>query len=102
MTIYGNLSCQKPKKEIIPYEGVSRDKGSDTRLSNQCSFFILKNQFASFKQPWPTTLQQPWPTTLQQPWTNWLAPTMWTLVFVKIDLDEFIGPKLTPTTWIFN
>ena len=39
------------------------------------------------------------PTTLQKPWTNWLAPTMWTLVNVKTDLDEFSGPKTLSTTW---
>ena len=33
-------------------------------------------------------------------WTNWLVPTMWTLASVKTYLDNFLGPKMTPTTWI--
>ena len=27
---------------------------------------------------------------------------MWTLASVNRDLDEFIGPKITPITWILN
>ena len=38
-------------------------------------------------------------TILQHSWTNWLAPTMWTLVNAKTDLDEFLGPKIFSTTW---
>ena len=47
-------------------------------------------------------LDHPWLTTLLLPSTNWLAPTMWTLARVKTDLDEFLGPKMTPTGWILN
>ena len=27
---------------------------------------------------------------------------MWTLASVKTDLYDFLGPKVTPTTWILN
>ena len=43
-----------------------------------------------------------WLTTLQQRWTKLLAPTMWTLASVKRDLDGFLGPKMTSTTWNFK
>ena len=35
-------------------------------------------------------------------WTNWLAPTMCTLVNVKTDLDEFLSQNFFSTTWTWN
>ena len=67
------------------------------------SFFNFHSQKSTrFFQLPAFYLDHPWPTTLQKLWTNWLAPTMWTLASVKTDLDDFLGPKMTPTTWILN
>ena len=72
------------------------------RLTINTSLFISKSHYFTlfsriklFFSPLQTTkLNLKCPTTLRQPWTNWLAPTMWTLVNAKTDLDEFLGPKI--------
>ena len=87
-------SCHKRKSCLI-------------RLTINTNFFISKNHYFSrfyriklfFSLLQTTKLNLKWFTTLQQPWTNWLAPTMWTLVSVKTDLDKFLGPKILSTTW---
>ena len=73
---------------------------NEMQLQNQSLTFILKNKplFSATS----ILFVHPWLTTLLLPWTNWLAPTMWTLARVKTDLDDFLGPKMTPTTWILN
>ena len=73
---------------------------NEKQLQNLSSTFNLKNK-SLFQLP-AFCLVHPWLTTLQKPWTNWLAPTMWILAIVKTDLDDFHGPKMTPTTWILN
>ena len=65
-------------------------------LFSRLKFFF----FFSFLQT--TKLNLKWLTTLQQPRTNWSAPTMWTLVYAKTDLDEVVGPKILSTTWTWN
>ena len=84
---------------------VLRDTGaykrSDLHLSNHCSAFFSQKSTRFLQLP-AFYLVDPWPTTVQKPWTNWLVPTMWTLASVKTDLDSFLGPKTTPTTWILN
>ena len=78
------------------------------RLTINTNFFISKNQYFSlfsriklfFSLLLQTTkLKLKSLTTLQHPLTNWLAPTLWTLVNTKTDLDEFLGPKFLSTTW---
>ena len=71
---------------------------NEKQLQNHSLTFI---HYSNFQLP-AFYLAHPWPTILQKPWTNWLAPTMWTLASVKTDLDDFLGPKMTPTTWILN
>ena len=76
-------------------------------LSNTSLFFLPKNHFFTlfsrrkflFSLLQTKKINPERPTTLQQPWTNWFAPTMWTLVKVKTDLDDFLGPKSLSTTW---
>ena len=87
-------SCHKKKSCLI-------------RLTINTNWFISKNHYFSlfsriklfFSLLQTTKVNLNWLTTLQHPWTNWLAPTMWTLVNAKIDLDEFFGPKIHSTTW---
>ena len=79
------------------------------RLTKNTNFFMCKNHYSSlfsriklfffFSLLQRTNLNLKCLTTLQEPWTNWLAPTMWTLVNAKTDLDEFLGPKVLSTTW---
>ena len=76
-------------------------------LTINTNLFISKNHYftlfstikLSFLLLQTTKLNLEWLTTLQKPWTNWLAPTMWTLVNAKTDLNEFFGPKILSTTW---
>ena len=73
-------------------------------LSKKLSFTVLSRIkwifFFSLLQT--TKLNLKWITTIQQHRTNWLAGTMWTLVNVKTDLNEFLGPKVLSTTWTWN
>ena len=77
------------------------------RLTINTNLFISKNHYFTrfskiklfFSLLQTTKLNLKWLTTLQQHCTNWLAPTMWTLVNAKTDLDEFLGPKIFSTTW---
>ena len=73
---------------------------NEKQLQNHSSTFNHKNK-SLFQLP-AFCLVHPWLTTLLLPWTNWLAQTMWTLANVKTDLDNFLGPKMPPTTWILN
>ena len=75
------------------------------RLTKNTNLFISKNHYFTlfskiklFSLLQTTKLNLKWLTTLQHPWTNWLAPTMWTLVNAKTDLDNFLGPKVLSTT----
>ena len=80
------------------------------RLTIITNLFISKNHYFSlfarinlfFSLLQTTKLNLKWLTTLQHPGKNWLAPTMWTLVNAKTDLDEFLGPKILSTTWTWN
>ena len=90
-------SCHKMKSWLI-------------RLTINTNLFISKNHyFTLFSQRMlffsllqTRILNLKWLTTLQQPWKNWLAPTMWTLLNAKTDLDEFLGQKILSTTWTWN
>ena len=96
----------------IPHKWKKRHKkkSCQIRLTIYTNLFISKNHyftlfpsiklFFSLLQTTKLNLQRL--TTLQQPWTNRLAPTMWTLVNSKTDLDEFLGPKNLSTTWTWN
>ena len=68
-------------------------------ISNIHYFTLFSRIKLFFSLLQTTKLNLKWLTTPQQPWTNWLAPTMWTLVNAKTDLDEFLGPKILWTTW---
>ena len=61
------------------------------------TLFSRRKLFFSLLQTKKLNLK--WLTTLQQPCTNWPAPTKWTLVNAKTDLDEILGPKILSTTW---
>ena len=74
---------------------LSRKKHYFTLFSRIEMFFF----FIIFSLLQTTKLNMKWPTTLQQHLTNCLAPTRWTLASVKRVLDDFLGPKTTPTTW---
>ena len=93
------------KRKEVPYMEVSRD----TDENKSSNFRFLKSLFNFHSQKSSRFFQLPafylvhlWPSTLQKPWKNWLAPTVWTLARVKTDLAAFLGPKMTPTTWILN
>ena len=79
-----------PRKKAVTYI---------SQINVQLSFLKKSTRFLQLPAFY---LVHPWPTTLQRPWTYWLAPTMWTLARVKTDLDDFLGPKMTPTTCILN
>ena len=74
---------------------------NEKQLQNHSLTFILKNQLASFSYQHSISF-----THGLQHYRNLgqakLAPIMWTLASVKTDLDEFLGPKMTPTTWKFK
>ena len=57
------------------------------------------NSFFFFSLLQTTKLNLKRLTTLQQPWTNWLAPTMWTLINAKTGSEELLGTKILSTTW---
>ena len=98
------------KWKKFPYKDTK--KSSLIRLTINNSLFISKNlyftlfprkkMFFFFSILQTTKLNLRWPTTLQQPWTNWLAPTMWTLVNAKTGLNNFRDPKPLSTTWTCN
>ena len=69
---------------------------------NHFTLFSRLKMFFFFSLFQTIKLNLKWPTTLQQPWKNWLAPTRWTLVNVKTDSDEFLGPKILSTTCTWN
>ena len=81
------------------------------RLTINTSLFFRKNHYFTlfsrtnlffFSLLQTTKMNLKWPTTLQKPCTNCLALTMWTLVNVQTDADDFLGPEITPTTSIIN
>ena len=93
---------------IFPkWKSCHRRKSCLIRLTTKTNLFISKNHFFSlfsrrklfFSLLQTTKLNLKWLTTLQHPWTYWLAPTMWTVVNDKTDLDEFLGPQILSTTW---
>ena len=121
--IYGNVLRLRLPTAVAPlhsqstelvgifhkWKGSHKKKSCLIRLNINTNLFISKSHFLilfsriklffffSFLQT--TTLNLKWLTTLQQPWTNWLAPTMWTLVNAKTDSDDFLGPKILSITW---
>ena len=84
------------------WKSLHKRKSCLIRLTINTNLCISKNHYFTlfsriklcFSLLQTTKLNLKWRTTLQQPWTNWLAPTMWTLVNAKTDLDEFFGPKI--------
>ena len=57
-------------------------------------YFTLFSRIKLFFSLLQTTkLNLKWLTTLQHSWTNWLAPTMWTLVNAKTDWMNFLVQK---------
>ena len=87
-------SCHKRKSCLIRLTintNLFSSKGHYFTLFSRMKFFFSLLQ--------ATKVNLKWLTTLQQPWTNWLAPTMWTLVNAKTDLDDFLVPKILSTTW---
>ena len=119
--IYGNVLRQRLPTAVAPLPSQSTEnvrifhkwknfhKRSPCliRLTLNTKLFISKNHHftlssrkkLSFSLLPTTKLNLRWLTALQQPWTNWLAPTMCTLVKAKTDLDEFLGPKIHSNTW---
>ena len=119
--IYGNAIVLRFPTAVTPLHSQSTEmvgifhkwksyhkrKSCLIRLTTNTNLFISKNQYFSlfsriklFISLLQTTkLNLKWLTTLQHPWTNWFAPTMWTLVNAKTDLDEFLGPIILSTTW---
>ena len=81
---------------------MSRDNdvyiSNEMQLQNHSLTFIHQSIF----QLPAFSLVHPWLSTLQKLWTYWLAQTMWSLASVKTDLDDFLGPKMTPTIWMLN
>ena len=71
-------------------------------ISRKHSFTLFSRIKLFFSLLQTTKLNLKWLTTLQQRWTNWLAPTMWTLVNAKTNLKEFLVPKILSTTWASN
>ena len=92
------------------WKSLHKRKSCLIRLTLNANLFTSKNHyftffsriklfFLFFSLLQTTNLNLKWLTTLQQPYTNWRAPTMWTLVNAKTDVDEFLGPKILSTTW---
>ena len=119
--IYGNKLLLRFPTAVTPFLSQSTEmvgrfhewksyhkkKSCLIRLNINTNLFISKNHYFClfsriklfFSLLQTTKLNMKWPTTLQHPWTNWHAPTTWTLVNAKTDLDEFLGPKFLSTTW---
>ena len=89
------------------WKSCHKRKSCPISLTINTNLFISKNLYFSlfyrvklfFSILQTTKLNLKRLTTLKHPWTNWLAPTMWTLVNSKTDLDEFLCPKIVSTTW---
>ncbi len=115
--MYGNLLSLRLPTAVAPllsqsaemvgifhiWKNSHKKKSCLIRLTINTNLLISKNHYFTlfsriklfFSLLQTTKLNLKWLTTLQQPWTNWLAPTMWTLVNAKTDLDEFFGPKIS-------
>ena len=124
--IYGNVIRLQLPTAVAPLHSQSTEfvgifhkwksslkrKSCLVRLTINTSLFISKNHyfnlfstlklFFSFSLLRTTKLNLKWLTTLQLSRTNWLVPTLWTLVKTKTDLDKFLRPKLFSTTWTWN
>ena len=118
--IYGNVQRLRLPTAVDPLHSQSTEvigkfqkwksfhkrKSCLIRLTKNSNLFISKNHYFTlfsriklFFSLLQTKLNLKWLTTLQQPWTNWLAPTMWTLVNAKTDFDGFLRAKILSTTW---
>ena len=119
--IYGNVILLRFPTAVTPLHSQSTEmvgifhkwksfhktKTCLIRLTINTNLYISKNLYFSlfsrtklfFSLLQTTKSNLKWLTTLQHPWTNWLAPTMWTLVNAKTELDEFVAPKILSTTW---
>ena len=119
--IYGNVILLRFPTAVTPSHSQSTEKVGIFHKRENChkmktclirltittNSFISKNHYFSlfsriklfFSLLQTTKLNLQWLTTLRHPWTNWLAPTMWTLVNAKTDLDEFPCPKTLSITW---
>ena len=119
--IYGNVLLLRLPTSVAPllsqstemvgifhkWKNFNKRKSCLIRLTTNTTLVISKNHYFTlfsriklfFSLLQTTKLNLKWLPTLQQPWTNGLAPTMWTLVNAKTDVDEFLGPKILSTTW---
>ena len=107
-TVFTPLHSQSAEMVGIIHKGKSCHirKSCLIRLTITNNLFSSKNHYFTlftriklfFSLLQTTKMNLKWLKTLQQLWTNWLAPTIWTLVNAKTDLDEFLGPKILPTT----
>ena len=122
--IYGNVLRLRLPTAVAPLHSQSfelvgifrkwksshKRKSCLTRLIITTSLFISNNHYFTlfssinlfFSLLQTTKLNLKWLTTPQQPWTNWLAPTMWTLVNTKTDWDESLRPKILSITRTWN
>ena len=113
-TAVGPLNSQSTEivRKFNKWKSCNKRKSCLIRLILNISLFISKNHyfilfsgtklFFSFSFLQTTKLNLKWLKILQKPWTNWLAPTMWSLVKIKIDLDVFFGPKTLSITCTWN
>ena len=103
-TAIGPLHSQSTEKlgKFHKWKNSRKEKTMPKQIDYKYQFvYLRKSLFHSFLQIklfftfsllQTTKLNLKLLTTLQQPWTNWLAPTMWTMVNAKRDLDELRGP----------
>ena len=103
--LYRGIVLRLQSTEMIgmfhKWKSLHKRKPCLIRLTINANLFISKNHYLTlfsriklfFSLLQTTTLNLKWLTTLQQPWTNWLAPTMWTLVKAKTDLENFLVRK---------
>ena len=102
MAIYGKLLHPRRKQFLTRKYRKTMTRTKAVTYSSQIIVQLSLSKSTRFFRLKATYLDEPWLTPLLQPWTSKLALTMWTLVSVKTDLDDFLGPKTTLSTWISN
>ena len=78
-----------------------KDASRSNKLLLQNSFFnLLSQKINHFFQLPAFYLVHQWLKKLLLPWTSQLVPTTGTSANAMTDLDNFLGPRMIPITWI--
>ena len=94
------------KKEGISLDGNVtwkwRKRPYERFFSSKIALCVSVSSFFHFFQVQDCYVIHAWLTTLLLRWTGQFVPIMWTLEDHMTDLNNFVGPKMTPTTGMLN